>query len=1168
MNLNASPTKRPGGLLTKTLLCKRTFSIQPGKWLRTQTATKIVLAMKFTAIFLFAVCMQVSAKTFSQNVSIKQKGMSLENVFREIKRQTGYDFWADSKLLKNAPKKDLNLSDVNFRAAIQESLDGTGLSYRIVGKVIVIKEAEIASKEFHATINTPQITVEGRVLDDKTGEPVIGASVVIKGMKKGVSTDAAGRFSITADKGSVLVVSFVSYLPKEIEVKDGDVVTVRLEASPASMKELVITGVFSRNKQNYTGAASSFTSEDLGKVTNSNVLTALKSLDPSFQIPQNINLGSNPNALPEVTLRGGNSLNDIGRQGQENPFNYTNSANTPLFILDGFEVPLQRINDLDMNRIARVDILKDAAATSIYGSRAANGVIVIETIRPKEGELRFTYNASLVVEAPDLTGYNLLDAREKLDIEKQAGFYRNVFNFRQEEVDIIYAYRLAEINKGVNTDWIAKPLRSGVGTKHNIYLEGGSNSMLYGVNITYDQKNGVMKGSDRRNIMGSSFLSYRIKNFQFRNDLTLSYNQANNSPYGSFRQYTRLNPYWSPVNEDGTQKVYLETIVDPRTGLRLTNFDLYDNLDNQGVGRAVNPMYNASLNIVDRTTYRNMTNNFFTQWQALQWLRVTGRLSYQEQYDEYDKFLPAQHTSFVSVSTFKKGSYSKTYGKRTSLEGMLTGDINKRFDDHMIFATLGLNVQEVKSNTESFTVEGFPNARLDQLTLGNRFPDGSKPVGTESLSRLGGLLSNFSYAYDNRYLLDLSYRLDGSSQFGSDKRFAPFWSSGIGWNLHNEKLLSGLNYINRLKLRYSFGYTGSQNFASYLGITTGQYYTDRDYRGIIGTYLLGFGNSALVWQRTQKSNFGADITLFDKLDITANYFIEKTKGSVARVSTAPSSGFDFYNDNMGDVLSKGFEANFRYNIFRSNRGRDNWSVFANLFRVTNTIERVSNTIQAMNKRADTTRSTTPIVRYAEGQSTTAIWAVKSLGIDPSTGDELFLTRDGKITSVYSPLNQVIVGDTRADIEGTFGTNFEKKGIGMNLYFRFRLGGQAYNQTLIDRVENVNVGIYNVDRRVAEERWKQPGDLAFFKGLLDQGGYAINERTYATSRFVQDDNFLSCESASLYYRFSDAFNKRFRLENTRVTLFSNELFWKSSIRRERGLDYPFSRNFTLQFQTTF
>ncbi|UYQ92512.1 SusC/RagA family TonB-linked outer membrane protein [Chitinophaga horti] len=1099
-------------------------------------------------------------------ITLDLKDANLTDIFREIRKQSGYAFLYENANFEKAKKVTVNVTRRPLSEVLQMVLDEQPVTYTINKRTIIIRPSGYRAPRTTDVVPGQPLEITGRLLDARTNEPVIGATVAVIDTKIGTVSSATGTFALKVEPGARLQISFMGY--ETLVTKpfaNSGTYSYSLNVSQQSIKDVVVTGIFARPKQNFTGAATSFTAEDLSKVTNGNVLTALKSLDPSFQMPENLNLGSNPNALPEVVLRGGNSLVDVNSTASV--FNYGSAPNVPLFILDGFETTLQRINDLDINRITKVDILKDAAATAIYGSRAANGVIVIETLRPQAGKLRVTYNGSMFVEAPDLNGYDLLNAREKLELEQSAGVYNNTFNYVDEQLKYFYSARLAAVESGVNTDWLSKPLRTGIGQKHNIYLEGGAQEALYGVNLTYANDLGVMKGSDRRTITGNTYLSYRHKNFQFRNDLTIAYNRGNESPYGSFAQYTRLNPYWTPYNADGTMKVYMEELY-ANDGTYLRNFDLYDNLDGQRPGRAVNPLYNAGLNTVNRSTYQNVTNNFAAQWQALSWLRLSTRLAFTQQRDERDMFKPAQHTSFVQVPTFEKGTYDKGYGRRTTTEAMVTADATRHFGDHTVFGTIGANFQDVQYTTEQFQVQGFPNPSLDQLTLGNRFPVNARPIGSEFRSRLAGYLSNLSYAYDSRYLIDLSYRLDGSSQFGAENRFAPFWSAGAGWNLHNEQFVKDLSFVNRLKLRYSYGSTGSQNFPSYLGLNTSQYFTGTEYRGVIGTYLLGYGNPSLSWQQTRKSNLGADITLFKSLiDVTANYFVERTRGSIATISLAPSSGFRNYAENMGDVLSKGFEVNARVNIINNAKSRDNWSVFVNAFHVKSTIEKVSNTLKAMNEKADTARSTTPIIRYAEGQSVNAIWAVKSRGIDPSTGLEIYETRDGKLTNNYNPLDQVIVGDARPKIEGTFGTNFELRGIGMNMFFRFRLGGQAYNQTLIDRVENVQYQMYNVDRRVSEERWRQPGDKTFFKGLLNAGGFATGT-TYASSRFVQDQNELICESLSAYYRFPDALNNRLGVQNTRVTFFTGDLFRFTSIQRERGLIYPFSRTFTLQLQTSF
>ncbi|WP_343704053.1 SusC/RagA family TonB-linked outer membrane protein [Chitinophaga sp.] len=1100
----------------------------------------------------------------AQQVTLTVKDMPLPGFFRELRKQTGYSFLYNNATLAGTRPVTLRVNDVSLSEVLDAALKDQPLTYSISNKTVILKAAPVRTTA--APQQQDPVEVKGRLTDDKTKEPVVGATIVVRGTSTGAISGLKGEFAVRIRPGDQLQISYMGYETTVVTPRAGETLNIIMRASQQSIKDVVVTGMFSRPKQNFTGAASSFTREDLNKVTNSNVLTALSALDPSFQMPDNLNFGSNPNMLPEITLRGGNSLVDIGNGGSGNTFNYANAPNVPLFILDGFEVNLQRINDLDLNRIAKVDILKDAAATSIYGSRAANGVIVIETIRPQSGQLMITYNGNVTSELPDLRGYDLLNAREKLDLELKTGAYNNTWNMRDEELKLYYQHRLSEIERGVNTDWLSKPLRAGWGHKHNVYVEGGGNDALYGVNLSYDQREGVMKGSDRRNIMAGTYLSYRYKNLQFRNDLNLGFNRANNSPYGHFRQYTQLNPYWTPYDADGNMKMFLEEVYGP-SGNRLSNFDLYDNLDGQKAGRALNPLYNANLNVIDRKQYTNITNNFALIWQAKPWLRVNTRLAYMRQLDDYDVFAPAQHTSFVNTPTFEKGSYTKSTGSSTTVEGFLGADVNKTFGRHLFFGTLATNIQQQAFSYATVRAVGFPNPQMDELILGSKYAEGDRPSGLEGQARLAGFVGNVSYAYDNRYLLDFSYRVDGSSQFGAERRFAPFWSTGVGYNLHKENFLRDVTFINRLKLRYSFGYTGSQNFDSYLGVTTSAYHSMTDYRGVIGTGLMGYGNTALGWQQTRKSNLGADITLFNKLDLTANYFIERTQGSIARISTAPSTGFPYYYENMGDVLNKGWEINARLNIINSQTSRDNWSVFVNAFHVKNSIERISNTIAQLNKRADTTNSSTPLPRYAAGQSTTAIWVVPSLGIDPSTGLEIFRTRDGRLTNEYSPLDQVIIGDSRPEVEGTFGTNAEIRGIGLNMFFRFRFGGQAYNQTLIDRVENVNAALYNVDRRVAEERWMKPGDKVFFKGVTNAGGF-LTGLTRASSRFVQDDNELICESLSVYYRFPERMLSKVHMKNTRITFFTSDLFRFSSVKRERGLDYPFSKSYTLQIQTSF
>lgn len=1153
---------------------------------------RFLMRVNLICLLLVAVAANLFAATESIGQGINKRIIHfstglvpLKEALMDLEKATGITVFYPSEIVAEYTVAPFDRKPRTVAATLDLLLQNTRLSYRQSGESIVLFENKVnkATAEIgyypRSQDGLQQHYVTGMVTND-SGRPLAGVSISVKGwaslpkeehIGSSTATDANGHWQIRLNRDTTtLVFAMMGYETQEIKVDGKTRVNVVMHNTTREVEEVVVTGLFERPKSMYTGAARSFNQEELQQVAGNNVLTALKSLDPSFQIPENINLGSNPNALPEITLRGGNSLVDPS-SSTASPFNYQSAPNTPLFILDGFEVSLTRINDLDLTRVKSVDLLKDATATAIYGSRAANGVVVIETIRPQAGKLRVLYTGNMSIESVDLSDYDLLNASEKLDIERRTGVYKFYGNVaREQDLAYYYNHRLSEVERGVNTNWLTLPIHTGVGHKHNVQIEGGDESVLYGLGATYSNLEGVMKASNRRNVLANSFLSYRKGGLNIRNDFTVTSNEGNNSPYGTFRQYAQLNPYWTPYNDDGSLKYYLETVYD-QYGNRLTYFDDFDNLDGNTTDptvRPTNPLYNASLSITDQNRYTNLMNNTALQWQVFPWLRLSGSVALQFQWDESDRFLPAQHTSFANTPTFEKGSYDKGTGKRTNYDINLGANINKVMDKHLLFGTVGFNAQQVKSYTNMYTVIGFPNARLDDITQGLGFRDDSRVTGEENFTRLVGGFANTSYSYDNRYLADVSFRLDGSSQFGANNRIAPFWSTGLGWNVHNEPFLKDLDWLRNFRIRYSFGYTGSQNFSSYLARTTSRFYNGSDYRGMIGSYLLGFGNDNLSWQKTQKNNLGFDLNIAGRFDISANYYIETTQGSIGTVNTPTSTGFTSYAENIGDIKTKGFEVYARYNIINSATNRNNWSLFANLFRVDNEISKLSSTLEALNARADTTHTSTPITRYAVGQSTHAIWSVKSHGIDPASGYEIFEKKDGTLTNIYDPRDQVIIANGRPKLEGTFGTNFEYNGIGANIFFRFRIGGYAYNQTLVDRVENAQVNLYNVDRRVAEERWMQPGDITFFKGLIDYSGRAIINPTYNSSRFVQKSDLLSLESASVYYRFSDTLNKRFGVSNTRITLYTNELFQWTSIQRERGLDYPFARTFTLQITTSF
>ncbi|HEY0271700.1 MAG TPA: SusC/RagA family TonB-linked outer membrane protein, partial [Chitinophaga sp.] len=534
-------------------------------------------------------------------------------------------------------------------------------------------------------------------------------------------------------------------------------------------------------------------------------------------------------------------------------------------------------------------------------------------------------------------------------------------------------------------------------------------------------------------------------------------------------------------------------------------------------------MYDATLHTINQTNYTNITENFQADWNILHELKLSGRFSLMSQNDGGDVFLPADAIEFAATpdSLFNtRGSYQQTTGKELSYQGDLFLNYGKNFGRHVLFATAGAHIQQNTSNTATVTVQGFPNDNMGDLLFGLQYPLNSVPTGSESTSRLLGYFANASYAYDDRYLLDLSFRNDGSSQFGTDRHFAPFWSVGGGWNLHKEAFFKPIKAIDRLKLRASYGSTGAQNFPSYASLQTYGYLVGGRYLDHIGATLLGLGNTRLQWQQTNKLNLGADIELFHHyVQGSFNYYVEKTDNLFTQINTAPSSGFSSYYANLGNSQNKGMEVYVTAFAVKDARKNIYLSFYANLLHNVNRLQKISDALKAQNDAAVDKQSsgeiTTPVLLYKEGQSLSAIYAVRSKGIDPSTGNEIFLTKDGQQTYRWDPRDEVVVGDNQPKVTGNFGTNLLYKGISLNIAMHTELGGQMYNNTLASMVENADPA-GNVDIRVLNQRWKAPGDITPYKGLVDIYGVTRTDITRASSRFVQRNNTLYCDAVSFGY----------------------------------------------------
>ncbi|RPD39934.1 SusC/RagA family TonB-linked outer membrane protein [Chitinophaga barathri] len=1107
----------PAGLLMRRLRCTRT-----------------------AAFLLLVVCLQASAAS-AQRVNLNLKKASLKEIFGKLEAQTGMSFMWDEQLIRQATPQNVQLSNATLPEAMDVVLNNQPLTYRIVNRMVVINQKPGA-------VSVPVAMILTGTVRDESGKPVPFATVRMKATTFGAVTSPDGTFRFEV-RGFPLVlqVSCQGYAPLELTVKAAGPVNVMLKHSQQQINEVVVTtGIFNRKKESFTGAVTTVTAEQLAAFGNRNLVTSLRNIDPSFNIVESNTFGSNPNRLPEIQIRGNSNLPNVNELQDETRV----GMNTPLVILDGFESTLQKLLDINQNEVESITMLKDASATAIYGSRGANGVIVIKTRGPRPGKLRLAYRGDVNIEMPDLSAYDVLNAREKLELEYKVGLYNNARAENDVPLKQYYNYLMSEVNRGVETDWLSKPVRTGIGQRHNVRMEGGDNQFRYSISAQLNDIQGVMKGSSRRVFNGTINLSYYYRNVRFTNNLQIGLGESHESPYGSFSDYVGMNPYWSPYDEKGRIK---KILGDPGS-------TIYTNRWNR---LPTNPLYDATLNTFQEYKTSDITNNLSVEWNITPDLTFRGRLGLTKLNSDSDYFRPAEHTAFASTEDIlRRGSYRYGVNKGFRYDASANLSYTRQMGSHAVFAGLDYNIRENKASGYSFMAEGFTNPNFDFISMALQYAENGKPGGNESLSRSVGLTGSVNYTYAERYFMDLSLRSDGASQFGRLNRFAPFWSAGLGWNLHKESMFRNLSWVNRLKLRGSAGVTGSQNFNAYQALSTYRYYTDDRYFNWTGSYLMGLGNEYLKWQQKMNYDVGLEAELFNRrFSMVADYYIETTNGLISFVNLPASSGFSGYIENIGKLENRGIELKATVYLVRNMRKGLVWSVSGAMVHNVNKIAEISEALKAAQKSIAGAAGAVPGFLYMEGYSTNTIWVVPSLGIDPSTGKELYLDRNGQPTYLWNSLDLRASGISEPKYFGNFSTLLRYKNFSMNLSFGYRLGGQQYNQTLINKVENADYA-YNVDSRVYDNRWQKPGDNAAFKGLL------VTTPTNRTSRFVQDERTLNLQNANFQYDVKSAFAKKLKMESLSFSANMADLFYLSTVRRERGTDYPFSRQLSFTVNALF
>ncbi|MCD7710096.1 MAG: SusC/RagA family TonB-linked outer membrane protein, partial [Porphyromonadaceae bacterium] len=872
--------------------------------------------------------------------------------------------------------------------------------------------------------------ITGKVTDKNSGEALPGVTISIWINNKLYSSsfsDNDGSYRIKKPSGKFeLQASAIGY--KKVSLNpQSDVVNIELEDEATTMQEVVVTGFFNKSKENFTGSVQQISGMELKQVSGTNIFAALSALTPGMTLVENNSMGSNPNQVPEIIIRGNTSLSNNDDQ----------QVNQPTIILDGSEISMSDLYDLDMNEVESINVLKDASASALYGSKAANGVIVITRKPITESSLRVNYTFTGNVQFPDFSDYNLLNASQKLEYERLAGLYdangaisSTTGLPSQYELDELYNSRYKAIRMGQYSDWMKQPARTAFSNDHSLRIYGGAANLRYELTGRFGNTEGVMKDDYRKRYNLGFKLDYFVNNsIQISNRTTYAELSIKETPYGSFSQYTQMNPYDAMFNADGS-----------------VNTDLSWDLDN--------PLYEALLGSYDKSGSRSITNTTDFRWDITKEFRVSGHFTVTSESGWEEIFVSPDSQTFKDETDLtQKGSKDETISKGITYNAYVTAAYNKFLQDHsLISLTAGWELNYNNSKSESTETLGYFNDALSFISNAAGYPTDTQPYGSQSESSDVGAFVTGSYTFRNRYILEATYRLTGSSLFGENNRFGNFWSAGGGWNIHNEDFMQDFDNIDLLKLRGSVGYTGKVTFSAFQAMTMYQYSNSYEYKYGIGAIPKTIGNVNLGWERTMTYDVGFDMSLFGRrLNLVVDIYLKNTKDLLLDKSMAPSTGVTTATDNLGELRNKGIEFQLDGYVFRNQNFY--WKLGTTGYSNKNKITKINKALEEINKENQELQSSylEPLPQYAEGESTTALKLVRSAGIDPATGQEIYIKRNGELTYTYDASDKVLIGDTEPKYTGTFNTSLYFKGFSIYALFNLKCGGWGYNTTRVTKV---------------------------------------------------------------------------------------------------------------------
>lgn len=1103
--------------------------------------------MKISVLLLFFAIFSVSATSHAQevNVSLQLENVPVSQVFEEIKSQTNYSFWYDLKDVDVNRIVSVNVNNKTVRQVLKKILKDDNVDFRVVDNHIVIVPVAAFLNEGRKITGT---------VHDSDGEPVIGANIVEKGTTNGTVTDVDGHFELTVSDKSLLVVSYIGYNTEEIPVKGQNLFTIRLTDDSQAIDEVVVVGYGTVKKSNLTGAVASVKMEDVPQIGTVSVANVLQGRVPGLSIRQS---SASPEGEYKMVIRGAAS---------------TGAGNDPLYVVDGF--PGGDINTINPNDIESVEVLKDASATAIYGARAANGVILINTKKGKKGNLNINFkaNASLQTMAKP---YEMLSSKEYMnranDFFNEDWLYKNkIAPYGTVDPSTVtstpkVAFSPEQIANAADlTDWFDEITRTGFVNEESLSITGGSDNVRYLFSLSHFGQDGVVINSGIEKYMARVNLEIDLAKW-LTTGFSVSGNQSNLDKIGQATAPT------------GTGMIR-DAMMYPQY------LSVYDEEGNY----MINPDHATVANPVSWKDVQNRENSFRALVNNFWRVKLTKELDFQlnwgvnSRFNKETTFYPKTHLEGKAVNT--KASAKETRKNDYLLDATLTYT-KDLFKNHRLKAMAGyayqkFNTENVYASNSDFLTDVFgPN----NLAAGG---DLTKSVGSgKSVTKYLSYFGRINYDISDKYLFTFTLRADGSDKFGADNKFGLFPSGAFAWRVIEEDFLKNQDVLSNLKLRLSVGQTGNAEIG---GNTYGFYAAGADY--IFGNALASgvsenqLANSRLKWETTTEYNVGVDFGLFNnRLTGTVEYYYKTISDLLDKRSVGSYYPVSSVADNLGKTQSQGFELQLS-SVNISNKDFD-WSTDLNLYNYKDRWrERNPYSILSVYERetaplhvkygylSDGLIQLGEVVPYMADAPAGSI-KIKDLNgwLKDENGDYILDAKgrkqlSGKPDNVIDDADKTIIHNEAPDLIFGLGNTFRYKNFDLSFFFYGELGRQVYNETRMDflRADRFRFGD-NVTMD-ALDRWTSSNP----NGKYPSGLYTKYET--ATDFWVENADFIRLKNLTLGYTLPKSAcgkifkNARFYVDAQNLFVITN--YTGSDPETDSFSAYPNQRTFSLGVELSF